>query len=69
MIIYDNFVTLCCFYDFRPPIRNVMIFYDLCSLGPLKYLIGPADVRFLFLISLLICSHSLNDVNSLDCFV
>ena len=34
-----------------------------------KYVIGPADVRFFFLNSLWTCSHSLNDTNSLECFV
>ena len=33
MIFYDNFVKLCCFYDFRPPISNFMTFYDFMLTG------------------------------------
>ena len=48
MILYENFVKLCCFYDFRPPVSNFMIFYDFMLTGTPTDLFGKTLKRKFF---------------------
>ena len=48
MIFYENFVKLCCFYDFRPPVSNFMVFYDFMLTGTPTDLFGKTLKRKFF---------------------